>query len=355
MKKITSSIIAILLAGSLLLTAGCASQSTAVSKTSAAIAAVAADPFGVQVKLTNQKEDNILIQTAIPEFSGFSSADELNSKISQLSKDGIARLKEDTKDLGDSAGAGSLYYSSFFDYSRNNDVLSVWITSGNYSGGAHGMSWINSFTVNTKTGTFYTDLGSLFQEPAAGEKKITDRILKTIDEKKDAYFPEAPQAVKDRKNKYSFYLDGGNLIVYFDLYELIPYAGGIPKFEFPVKDLALKPMLGNQKSLGITRLNGTDTAFTNPVYTENDNIYLPLEETATHMGHKVTNSNGKYTVDGKAAEVKAVGGKVYVPLIYFTETLNDFVIYDGTALRLFPKTKAAGGSSESVSVSSANP
>ena len=336
MKRLVFGMVSMLLAGTLLFTGGCAARAA-----EAKAQPVAADPFSVRVDLTNKKDDKILIQTAIPEFSGFSAAKELNAKISKVSQDGIAQLKEDTKDLqiGDTAGAGSLYYASFFDYTRNSDVLSVRVTSENYSGGAHGTHWITAFTVNTKTGEFYSTLGSLFKDAQAGEQKITDQILTRINAQPDAFFPEAAQTVKDKKGNYLYYLDGGTLVVYFDLYELVPYAGGIPTFEFPVKDLALQPALSDLKPLGNTRLNGTDVAFENPVVSDESGTYLPLEETAALLGHTVTNADGKYAVDGQTAEAKTIDGKIYAPITFFSGTLGDFVVYDGTVLRLFPKTK----------------
>lgn len=336
MKKLVFKMVSTLLACALLFTGGCAARTAEVKAQPAA-----ADPFSVRVALTNEKEDNIQVQTAVPEFSGFSAAAELNAKISKVSQDGIAELKEATKDLqiGDTAGAGSLYYASFFDYTRNNDVLSVWVTSENYSGGAHGTHGITAFTVNTKTGEFYTALSSLFSDAQTGEQKITDQILTKINAQPDAFFPEAVQTVKDKKGDYLYYLNGGTLVVYFELYELVPYVGGIPTFEFPVKDLALKPTLSDVKPLGNTRLNGTDVAFENPVVSDENGSYLPLEETAALLGRTVTNTDGKYAVDGQTVEVKTIDGKIYAPITFFSGTLGDFVIYDGTVLRFFPKTR----------------
>lgn len=336
MKKSGYRFAAIFLAGVLLLSSGCAARGKADRP-----AAAPADPFAVTVSLTNRKEDHILIQTAIPVFSGFQAADALNEKIKKVSEDGLAQLRQDTKDIAETPGAGSLYYGSYFDYTRSGELLSVWITSEDYSGGAHGMRWMHPFTVNTRTGESYASLSSLFRDPDTELKKVTDRILEQIQKQPDNYFPDAAKTVGEKNGNYSFYLDGSNLVVFFDLYEILPYAGGFATFSFPLSDFNLLPSLGtDSKPLGNARLNGATYAMKNAPFTDENGSYLPLEETAAVLGHPVVVKDGVYTVDGKVAKTRRVEGKIYTPITFFSETLGDFAFYDGTALRLFTQTAA---------------
>lgn len=321
----------------MLLFSGCAAMRTGEkSKTKPADV----EPFGVRAVLTNEMRGRIHVETAVPVFTGFSAAADLNRRIKKLSDDGTAQLKAGTADLSPtfSAGANMLYFGSFFDYSRNGDILSVWITSENYSGGAHGTHWIDAFTLNTRTGKFYASPASLFRDPEAGVKKITDGILSRISAQPDGYLPDAAQAsqtVEDKKGDYKFYLDGGDLVVYFDLYEITPYAVGIPKFAFPVKDLGLEPALSSLTPAGKVRCNGADAAFRHPVFSGDDGIYLPLQDTAAVLGRTVTQQNGKYAVSGKTVGVKSLQGTAYAPMTFFTNELGDFIVYDGEILRFF--------------------
>lgn len=328
MRRWISKLAALVLVGSMCLSGGCSAESLARMPG-------AAEPFSVKVGLTNKKDDRVQVHTAIPEFAGFDAAGDLNAKIKKISADGIAQIKKDTEGMTETPGADSLYYMSYFDYARNADVLSVWIFSENYTGGAHGMHYINAFTLNTKTGEYYTSLGSLFQDPEAGKKLISDQIIKQIQDQPDGFFPEAVQTVKDKKGDFLFYLDGQNLVVYFDLYDIVPYAGGIPKFTFPLKDLKTKVAFAEQEPAGDYRLNGETTFFKSPVYSDDDGVYLPLEETAGALNHTVLETGGSYTVDGKPVAVKKINGVAYTPLTFFTGTLGDYVIYDGTVLRMF--------------------
>lgn len=330
MKKRASQFAALLLAFSLCLFSGCSAESLAKLPGFGK-----EESLTVKVNLTDKTEDKIQIRSAIPEFSGFGASAELNAKIKSVSDEGIAELKQVTQDLGDTPGAGSLFYQSYFDYTHNDDVLSVRVTSENYSGGAHGLSWVKAFTVDTKTGEFYDTLGSLFKDPAAGIKYITDKIIAQIQENPEGFFPEAIQTVRDKNGKYSFYVDGNDLAVYFDLYEISPYAAGMPSFRFSLKDLETRPYFTEKDPSTNFRLNGGNVQFKNQVVSNESGVFLPLVETANALCDAVVEQDGKYTVDGKAADITMINGIPYAPLLFFNGTLRDFVFYDGTALRMF--------------------
>ena len=203
--------------------------------------------------------------------------------------------------------------------------------------GAHGFRWIRTFNVNIKTGETYETAGALFKDPQAGTKRITDKILADIKRHPELYFPEAVQTVEALKEKYPFYLDGQNLIVYFQLYDITPYAAGIP--EFALKDLQTKVPLGGH-TRGDIRLNGKDIQFTDQVVSNQNGDFLPLNDTAKALSLTVTQKDGKYFVDGKAVKPVMMDGKAYLPLETFNELLKDagkngFVVFDGQILRMF--------------------
>jgi len=78
--------------------------------------------------------------------------------------------------------------------------------------------------------------------------------------------------------------------------------------------------------------------FENEVITNDTGVFLPLRDTGNALNHAVVQKDGKYTVDGKAVQPTMLNGVAYMPLQYFTETLGDFIIYDGKVLRMFLQT-----------------
>lgn len=291
----------------------------------------------------NTTEDGVQIQTAVPTFTGFSAAKELNEKIRKISDDGIAEAKKTNKELENSAAKGHLFYQSYYDAFWDNDILSVWVMSENYLGGAHGDRWLKSFNVNIQTGEFYETPGALFKDEQAGTKKITDTILADIKNRPDFYFPEAAQTVKDKRGAYSYYLDGQDLVVYFDLYELMPYAGGMPEFRFPLTGLDTKLRLGNYPDHPAVRSNGMAVNFKNPVIVNDGGVLLPLQETAEELCHNIKKTDTGYTVDSKSVKPTMINGAAYMPIDYFNElgknyAINGFVVYDDKILWIFTQT-----------------
>ncbi len=335
MKNCVSKLAVLLLTVSFCFANGCAPRSAQTAEKVLS--------FSQGTEVTDKTEDGIHIQTAIPVFSGFSSAKQLNEKIRGISDDGIADIKQAAQELGENAVPDTLFYESYFDSFLDNDLLSVWVTNENYTGGAHGSRWIKSFTVNIQTGEFYNTPGSLFKDPAAGTKLITDKIIKDIQKQPDAYFPEAIQTVQSKEGNYSFYLDGQNLVVYFDLYELVPYAGGMPVFTFPLADLQTNLRLGNNPAMGEVRSNGMNIAFEHRVISDEKGVWLPLKDTANALCHTVEENNGKYTVDGRPVLPVMMNGAAYMPIPYFTDlekefAIKGFAVYDGKVLRMFTQT-----------------
>ncbi len=313
--------------------------------------------FSQGSNVVNAVEGGIQIRTALPDFSGFSAAEELNKKIREISDNGLAEVKQAEKELGNSAAEGHLFFQSDYDLFWDNDILSVWIMNENYTGGAHGYRWIKSFNVNIQTGEFYETPSALWKDAQVGTKKITDTILADIKKRPDFYFPEAAKTVEEKHGAYPYYLDGQDLVVYFDLYELMPYAGGMPEFRFPLTDLDLKFRLGNNPARRNVRDNGMDMEFQNPVVVNDGGVLLPLEETADALRHNVKKADAGYTVDGKSVKPTVIKGTAYMPVDFFN-TLGEngpipgFVVYDGKTLRIFTQTAQSAGESKSSSLDS---
>ena len=337
MLKWARSSVALLLTVFLCLASGCSSRAVAQEPKST-------QTFSVGCDVVNKVEDGIRIQTAIPVFTGFSAAKGLNEKIRKVSDDGIAELKQTAKELGVSPAEGTLYYQSYYDYVWDNDVLSVWISNENYSGGAHGLRWITSFNLNITTGEFYKTPGDLFKDSDAGTKLVTDKIITDIQKQSIGFFPEAVQTVRDKKGNDSFYLDGQNLVVYYDLYEITPYAAGIPFFKIPLANLETKLRLGGNPPMGDVRVDGMNTTFNHKVISNDNGVFLPLKETGDALCINVLEKDGKYTVNGKSVQPTMIDSVAYMPIQYYNDLLESdaikgFAVYDGNVLRMFTQTE----------------
>ncbi len=350
----------------------------------------------VEAKEIAKDEKNCSIKITYPYFSGFSSAEKLNDIVRNKNIDsigyinnisaGLKELKDSLNEAGEPAPSAVASLNSYFDYNFSGDILSFEINTYEYSGGAHGISYVESYTVNTKTGEIYT-FDSLFNQNSKYKELIPDKINALIDKEKDLYFEEAKQTVKDKNGDFKFYMDGNKLVIYFDLYELRPYAGGMPFFELDYTELKglLKDdiylQMFNAEALEQTRFNGTSREtqlkiHEEPIYgmlgdkkvIQYYTYMVPLRSIAEDLGYEVTwdpqkgagvaggylknNVNSYYTANSEKTQLdmppQIIGGRTYVPVEYFSQVLKENVFYYDDILRIFKASGEAGRFEEQI-------
>lgn len=125
-----------------------------------------------------------------------------------------------------------------FDVKENeNNIISIYTIYYQYSGGAHGYNNDITYNINLSDGKLI-ELKDLFKKNIDYKSIINEKINKQIDEKIKEYGESTPiYDFKGIKDNQQFYLQDNNLVIYFELYEIAPYAAGIPKFEIPLKEL----------------------------------------------------------------------------------------------------------------------
>lgn len=192
----------------------------------------------VETTTIDQSDEFFDIDVQIPTFTGFSSADSINRMISTSADSAIAEVMEVASMMEQQGMASKATLDgSFLCYSfPEDDLYSAWITMANYTGGAHGISWLESYTFSATSGKVFafSDLfGDAIKGPAYVEEKMTEAIIASGD-----FFPGAESELKKYQGNFPFYINGNEIVVYFSVYELAPYAAGIPSFTFTDAELA---------------------------------------------------------------------------------------------------------------------
>jgi len=118
---------------------------------------------------------------------------------------------------------------------KNNqrNVLSLSLANyGYHDHAAHGMTYINSLTFDSKTGKQY-QLADLFKPGSAYVGRLSQLIKEQIAHRNILLLNDFKQI---RPNQ-DFYIADKTLVIYFQLYEITPYAFGFPMFPISVYDL----------------------------------------------------------------------------------------------------------------------
>jgi hypothetical protein len=123
-------------------------------------------------------------------------------------------------------------------YNKNN-VLSITALYYQYTGGAHGGTNQVGYNINLKTGELML-LSDIFDKGFNYKDVIVNEILDSMKKGDKMFFNEGVNVVKAMDDKRSYYIEDGNVVVYYGQYEIAPYAAGIPEFKIPFSKLKLK-------------------------------------------------------------------------------------------------------------------
>lgn len=122
-------------------------------------------------------------------------------------------------------------------------VLSLSLNNYAFAGGAHGMTIIKSLTFDVCTGRIYS-LADLFKPGSDYQKVLSAIIEKQIKEREIPVINEFTGIKPDQ----DYYIADKVLVVYFQLYDLTPYAYGFP--EFPVTMYQVEDIVDENGPLG---------------------------------------------------------------------------------------------------------
>lgn len=116
---------------------------------------------------------------------------------------------------------------------NDNCVLSFYYDTYNYTGGAHGSTIKKSNTFSLLSGR-QLKLSNFFYPTTPYRRKILEEILRQarINNQQDEglYFDDYERLIVRYFNPNSFYLTPEGIVIYYQQYDIAPYAVGMPEF-----------------------------------------------------------------------------------------------------------------------------
>lgn len=340
---------------------------------SLSVPVLADETFTVKNSVIKSNEEYLSINVATPYFEGFKSADKINGLIRSLIVDSIGEARLNAKEIkkvneewiakGEESITHDTTLDTIYNYSKSGNILSVYLQTYYYSGGAHPINWIDSISINTLTGEVYS-FSDLFKDSASASKLIEDKIISKIEENPEPFFTDYKETIKNRYRDFDFYIDGNEVVVYFGIYDIAPYSSGTSYFAFKANEIKgiLKPEIYGSinvaKSNGTIYLNDNVISSKSSPYIDDDGIIMvPLRVVAEALNYKVgwNKKNGAIVADGfikdgvdsyfmtnkkpvKIAKAIVKDGVTFVPIQYFTQVLEENVSYgNDDIIRIFSK------------------
>ncbi|MNW45884.1 hypothetical protein D3C74_231560 [compost metagenome] len=189
-----------------------------------------------------EESDDVTINLMYPQVSNTGNTEAENAINEILKQDALTFKDSIDKQMKErnevqEIGLQALQYefdSNFVVTYNQNGVLSLITQQYEYTGGAHGMSYRKGYTFSLKDGKLLS-LEDLFGKNASYEKQLNQKIKVQL-HATPGYFG----GFEKLGDQPDFYLQQGELKVFFQLYEYTPYAAGFPELTFPFSSLLPK-------------------------------------------------------------------------------------------------------------------
>ena len=116
-------------------------------------------------------------------------------------------------------------------------ITSLYMDTYTYMGGAHQELERISDTWDFSTGRqlHLDDISALTPDTLKGlQTSIKQQIAERLKETPGSYFEDYPYLLRNKFNQNHFFLRPGYIVIYYQQYEIAPYATGIPEFSIPI-------------------------------------------------------------------------------------------------------------------------
>lgn len=127
-------------------------------------------------------------------------------------------------------------YVAFAVTYNQNCVLSLYFDQYEYTGGAHGITTRTSDTWDL-SGSRRMELADFFPNRDNVKEYVEQTVIQQIEEQQAdgnaMYFDDYKKLVEETFKLNNFYLSNEGLVVYFQQYDIAPYAAGMPTFVIP--------------------------------------------------------------------------------------------------------------------------
>ncbi len=188
--------------------------------------------INISSETLTKSNKNASIVAHYPQVSGL--PEDVQSKINKVFKDEAEAFAADSeKQASHRDGKVENMYDfvqSFVVTYNRDGILSVVTDKYGYTGGAHGGTYREGQTFSLKDGK-QLGLGDVLKGAPDYKQKL-DKMLKQR-AKKDAFL----DMVVELKDKPDFYVKEGGIAIYYQQYEIAPYAAGFPTYMFSFSEL----------------------------------------------------------------------------------------------------------------------
>ncbi|MBC2851877.1 DUF3298 and DUF4163 domain-containing protein [Cetobacterium sp. 8H] len=206
---------------------------------------VASNLMAISVENEGFKEagENYLYEINIPKIKSedIKFQTEFNRNMQKIKNNAIENILKISQENGEDVSQNQLIIR-YDDYTSEIGIASIVLETYEYTGGAHGMSNLSVFNLDSKTGK---DIPIEEIIKPEGLNYLQNQIQKDIQNNLNGpseewiYFSDAKADIKNAK----IYFENDFIVIVFGLYDIAPYSSGMSTFKYPldkIKEFLLK-------------------------------------------------------------------------------------------------------------------
>ncbi|WP_282941596.1 DUF4163 domain-containing protein [Paenibacillus sp. RC67] len=204
-------------------------------------APISSTDIQVTAKTEQEQTSELTSNLSVPVISGLKDKayqTKLNDQIAEVAAKDLDAIKSQAKEgLEDATQNGYPFrpYSVDVKYevkTNANHTLSIKVYTYSYTGGAHGMTRIDTYNVKDSDQAAAITLSDIF----GGNYKdvINQQVKAEIAKSPENYFSDEFNEFKGISDDQTFYIENGKAVIVFSAYEIAPYAAGSPEFAIAI-------------------------------------------------------------------------------------------------------------------------
>lgn len=306
-------------------------------------------PVTIQEQVLTSKSDLLSTNIHIPQLAGLLDThyqEELNWIILSHAQKDLANWEQEAARASEQATADGYTYHPYELYityelksdGADNGIISLVVTTEGFTGGTSAPR-VDTYNIRNLSEAARVTLPELFG--ADFKASINAQIRKTMSENPDQYFADDFTGVSEEQ---SFYIENHEAVIVFPKYSIAPGYVGSPEFRITLNDSTAQEDAGDDGSIVIS-LNGKQIAVEGLADQSGKMTMLPLREVSEALDFKiqwhaeqrlaeliavdssvktsVVTGKDQYkvgdTVKSLGAAPVIIGGKMYVPISFFSE------------------------------------
>ncbi|OEH92015.1 PdaC/SigV domain-containing protein [Bacillus solimangrovi] len=313
--------------------------------------------INVKSKQTNKELDLYHLELDMPELNNVKDKElekQINRQIAEFYETKQNEVEKEAKELAEEFKGTDIPFRPFYlgiDYNveTEGDLVSIVLHTYTYSGGANGMSTVDSINfVNKKDG----EVVKLFD--LADQNEFTKRVKEQIEKQ----FKNNSFELEELNKNTAFYVEGDEIVLIFDEYEIAAGVFGAPEVRIPIKeDVNEEASDVVEQTYDKVVVNGKEVK--SYIHKDADVTMIELRKLAQNLGYKVKWNPKTASVElSRGAEWTSVKvgenrytfakvapfeleaapeknkGKVYVPASFATKVLLAEVSGEGNTLMI---------------------